>query len=424
MSANQFLADFRAKQQARGVPLGPLAPLFDAVTLQPRPEATEPFRPAPLAPSTATVRPQPGDVPAPQYSGCSPIIKEAYSDIKATAQKIAERSLKDAKPLPKGPRRLYEFLVEVAVGNTRLRGLSNLPTVAEFHLPAELLAELLDVGRTTLWRWCKELGDHPDELTGEILGAQLVARHDHKTGSIPLSAQKALEAQQKRAGKTGSESSAGVSDGMLWAVSLAGAQSGLAVSSEALRHEWRDLYTDSLIAGRKKGTAEGLRTVWAIKKRGMKQSLEDLRAVDEVEMAVKWTVNPGFGTSAVPLTMTVPFSDEPLESLWNVKYLRGLRLSERGAAVSAAAEYLAQTMNDTGSVKLYAWVLWKLVALDEQGVNLWDQVLLILDQVRGDLRDKDADHGGQLFVWRLKFGSPSLWDQLKNAPVVRVGKAV
>lgn len=398
-----------------------VAGLFPGMALEGSQVASEPAPQVagPVRPPEATTRPE--QAPAPQILGPSPLMMDAYADLQATAARMAARATRGLR-LAAGPRRLYELLVLVGIGNARARGLANVPTVAEIHMPGELLALALDVHRVTLYRWANELGETVNEETGEVTGAQLVARRDHKTGSVPVAAQAAVEAQQQRAGGKGKgRRRPGVSDGLVWAVSLTGPHPDLQVSAEALRHEWRDLYSDSLAASRNKGSAEGLRTVWALKNRGLQQSLKDLRAQKGEELLVRWTVNPGFSTPP-PLSMTVAApSAGTLSAVWDAAAVRSLAPRERGAAVDSAAQYLAAVMGDTGSVGLYRWVLWRLCRLDTIAVDLWDAVLLTLDQVRGDNLAGDCRSAGAVFMAKLK-GS-GLWQHLKEAPPHRVGWA-
>lgn len=410
-----FLAQFRARQEARGRDLGPLFEQFAPPALPPvEVEA------APLAPEAPTARPDPEDVPTARVCGASPLMRDVYDDLRAVADRVAARSLKGVQ-LSSGARRLYELLVLLGLGNARARGLSAAPTVAEYHMPLELLSLVMKVDRVTVWRWAKELGEQVNEETGEVTGAQLAVYQDHKTSSIPAGALEAVAGTQERRKKAGGKAAReGVSDGAVWAVSLNGARPGLRVSGEAMRHEWRDLLADAIAASKNKGSAAGLRTVWALKNRGLQQSLNDLRANEGEEILVRWTVNPGFSATP-PLNMTVARpAGGTLSAVWDVLAVRSLPLRERGAAVEAAAQFLAVEMNDPGSVGLYQWVLWRLCRLTVVGVELWDAVLLLLDQVRGDLVAGDANKAGAVVMWRLQ--KAGLWTTLKEAPQVRVGK--
>lgn len=410
------------------------AGLFPALNARPV-EATAPA--APAAPAVPAAAPDAGELlelldrlevtrrpeqpAAPVVRGPSPLMRDAYQDIEATADRIVQQAAAGLR-LSVRARRLYRLLVVAAVGNARARGLDRVPDVAEIHLPGELVALLMDCDRTTVWRAARDLGEVVDQETGEVTGAQLVAWKDHKTGAAPIAAQAALEARHAaRGGKGRAPVRAGVSDGLLWAVSLTGPRPGLQVSAEALRHEWRDLYSDSLAAARNKGHADGLRTVWALKNRGLQQSLEDLRAEKGEELAVRWTVNPGFSTPPPSFLTVATGLQGTLSGVWDVQTVRTLAPRQRGVAVDSAAQYLADAMQDHGSVGLYRWVLWRLLRLDTVGVNLWDAVLLLLDQVRGDQLAGDTRHAGAVVMWRLK-GS-GLWEHLKNAPRHRVGSA-
>ncbi|THF88483.1 hypothetical protein E7T09_04560 [Deinococcus sp. KSM4-11] len=388
-------------------------------TVPPEVEATPSPAPIVFTPPASVIDARPD--PRVAIAGPSPLMVDAYRDLHATAERLAGQATRGLEISP-GARRLYGLLVLCAVGNARSRGLSRLPDVAELHLPAELLALILEVNRSTVWRWAQEIGEDVDVETGEIRGHQLAVRWDHKTAAAPIAARGSVEAQQKRAkasGKgKGTAARTGVSDGLLWAVSLTGPRCGLRVSHEALKHEWRDLCADSVAASKNKGTAEGLRTVWALKNAGLQQSLEGLKATEGAEIAVRWTVNPGF-KSTPPLNMTVAARSAALGAVWDVQSVRGLRRHEQAAAVDAAAHYLAALYGDSGSVSMYHWVLWRLLRLDTVGVNLWDVVLLTMDQVRGDLAAGDCTNAGALLMWRLKAipegGGQSLWAQLKDA---------
>lgn len=396
------------------------APLFPSLAVQDQDVAPAPV-PATIPTPALTARPDGAEGARVTISGPSPLMLDAYHDLHAAADRIVERATRGLT-LSKGARKLYGLLVLCAVGNARSRKLHRLPTVAELHLPADLLALVLEVNRSTVWRWAEELGEDVDRETGEVRGHQLAARWDHKTGSAPIAARGSLEAQDARrkaaGGKGRSAARAGVSDGLLWAVSLTGPRRGLRVSADALAHEWRDLCADSVAASRNKGEAQGLRTVWALKNAGLQQSLECLKANEGAEIAVRWSVNPGF-TPESRLNMTVAGAGSALGAVWDVQGVRGLRRHEQAAAVDAAAQFLAALYGDTGSVSMYHWVLWRLLRLDTVGVNLWDVVLLTMNKVRGDLDAGDCTNAGALLMWRLKAkpegGGLSLWDQLKDA---------
>lgn len=382
---------------------------------------TPPVEAAPVVAAPAlTARPSDPLDARLQVSGPSPLMVEAYRDLHATADKLVAANISTLN-LSAGAIRLYSFLVLCALGNARARGLPRVPSVASLHLPMDLLALALEVNRSTVHRWAEELGWSLDRETGVITGHGLAVRWDHKTSSAPVASQKAVEAQQKRNAQKGRKTSAarpGVSDGVVWAVSMTGPRAGLRVPEEALRFEYRDLLADSVAAGKNKGSAQGLRTVWALKNAGLQQSLEGLKAQNGAELAVRWSVNPGF-KSQTPLIMTVARTGEALGAVWDAQSVRGLRRSEQAAAVDSAAKSLAAIYGDWQSVGMYQWVLWRLLRLETVGVNLWDVVLLVMDKVRGDLLAGDCTNAGALLMWRLKArpegGGESLWDQLKDA---------
>lgn len=423
MSAQKFLDRLKAKG------LLPSAPLFAEPTPPALMPPVQPERPPVTAAALkeVTFRPEAGEVQGARVSisGPSPLMVEAYRDLHATADRIVERATRDLKLRP-GARRLYALLVLCAVGNARSRGLTRVPDVAELHLPAELLALILGVDRSTVWRWAGQLGQDVNKETGEVRGHQLAVSWDHKTGHLPPAAQRPAKDGAEATGKR-RRLRAGVSDGLLWAVSLTGPRAGLRVSREALAHEWRDLCADSVAASRYKGQPEGLRTVYALKNAGLQQSCKSLKATEGAEIAVRWTVNPGFKSES-PLNMTVATRGAALGAVWDVQSVRGLRRHEQASAVDAAAQYLAALYGDSGSVSMYHWVLWRLLRLDTIGVNLWDVVLLTMDQVRGDLAAGDCTNAGALLMWRLKAvpegGGQSLWAQLKDAYVLAPRESV
>ena len=416
----KWLHLFIDRQKAKGVDVAPLFGFLKAG------EEEAPVIPAPVIP--APVIPAPV-IPALVVVGPCPLLEQARADLEAAADRIVARAADLVKP---GPLRLYRLLVVAALGRLVSQGVRRWPDIAELHMPGELAALLLGVDRVTVWRWARELGSEVDEDTGEVTGAGLLARHDHKaTSANPYGARPALEqdkARKKAAGrKYGGRH---VSDGTVWAVSLRGrAIPGLSVSLDSKRHAWRDLAADARhshqhatrdASGAYVYGAEGLNTVWALRSTGLQQSLEGLKAETVETLAVRWAVNPGLRPPP-PSNMTVANSGGGVSAVWDVLELRHIPRQERGAAIEGAALRLAAALGDLSSVGLYRWVLWRLYRLDVAGLDCWDKVVTILAAMRSEAQAGECRAPGAVFIHRLK--RAGLWDLLKNVSPFRVGVA-
>lgn len=428
-----FLEKHVARLKARGKQ--DMAPLFAAFAAELRQEQPAPVpTPAPLpAPEAPQLRAQDYAVreqPAPVVSGPCPVMRQARADLEGMADRIVEGATVGLN-LSTGALQLYRLLVVAGLGRLVDQGIQRRPDVVELHMPGELLALLLGVHRTTVWRWARELDAAPDEATGEVAGAGLIARHDHKsTSGNPYGAQAALDAHERRTGPQ--KRRRHVSDGLVWAVSLRGPVAGLQVSYAAKCHEWRDLQGDARATHRAASKAteggaytysqDALNTVWAMKNVGLQQSLVGLKATKEEEIAIRWAVNPGF-RSPPPSQMTVASALPASQTaIWEILTLPGLSRHERGAAVDAAASRLAAALGDLGSVGLYRWVLWRAFRLDVEGRSVWDMVATILSAVHSEAREGECKTPGAVFIHRLR--RAGLWEDMKGVALYRVGGKV
>lgn len=375
----------------------------------------------------------PQAVPRVESAAPCPLMEQARADLEATADQIVAQA---AGLVAAGPLRLYRLLVVSALGRLVAQGVTQFPTIGELHMPGELAALLLGVDRSTVWRWANALDAAPDEETGEIRGAGLIARCDHKaTSAAPYGASDALDKDKARKKAAGEKVKRfrHVSDGTVWAVSLHGRSiPGLQVSWDSKAHAWRDLAADARHAHQNATkteagytyAAEGLNTVWALKKTGLQQSLEGLKAEKSESLAVRWAVNPGLRTIS-PVQVTVAnggaAAGTAFSGIWDVLGVRGLGRKERGAAVDEAAHRLAAALGDMNSVGLYRWVLWRLFRLDIEGIDRWDTVVTILAGLKTEADSGECRSPGAVFIHRLK--RAGLWELLRNVGAYRVGVA-
>ena len=248
----------------------------------------------------------------------------------------------------------------------RARGLPVCPTVAEYHLPLELLAAHLEISRETLWR-----------NLGPLVACGVLAASDHY-GTLD--------------GRT-------AITGKIWAVALhpakvlAGTANKARVSADALKFPWRNLERDrregrtaynltrteaqqaaakalradqadqraeaqeranqrkaervaakgqgeDVLIGRAAATVNAAKTraeklASSPLKERVQQSLKRLKTVKIGELQ-RWTLTPFINTESVTLTVaSSPTS--ALDVIYTLPALAGLSKRARGAAVEEAA---------------------------------------------------------------------------------------
>lgn len=286
--------------------------------------------------------------------------------------------------------RLYWVLHHVALVVAGARGYHPKTTHVTFHCPLEIVALVLGVHRSTIWRHLPTL-----------LARGLIDTRPHKA---------TLRGQTRN-------------DGSLWQVRLHPKRGTRArLSYDELKHTWRDL----------EGDVEQGRTAYEVVKQGVQQSKDlPLEQVDTAPI-LAWALPPqGVKT---PLGLTVAAAESgtggfigaqaagpargELERLLDLPFMPR---AARAEAVDGAAKTIAGALGDTGSLNFYRLLLWNLLrARDHLGLDGFGVLYNAVDRVRVDLLEGFARRPGALLVSRLKRWQG--WEALQRVAHLRVGE--
>lgn len=101
--------------------------------------------------------------------------------------------------------------------------------------------------------------------------------------------------------------------------------------------------------------------------------------------------------------------------------LRYTPRQKRNREVERCGRLIARELRDPGSVAFYWHLLWQLVRLYDQGTDRFDDVLLQVKRVAGEISEGYARRPGALLHARLR--DMGLLEEIRAAPPRRVGTA-
>jgi hypothetical protein len=262
---------------------------------------------------------------------------------------------------------LYQALRDVGYKVSDARGYCAAVSVVFFFCPGEIVADALCMARSTMYL-----------KLAELQGAGLVEGRAHYITYKGCTR----------------------ADGMVWAVKLNPAVGKPArVPYDALKKSYRCLSAD---------IADG-RTAF----REIGQSRENPTRRVDLQKILAWALPPS--TTQKPVTgMTVRCD---LEQVLDVPYADK---QDRNTAVDGAAQALAASLGDTGSVMFYRWLIWQLLRLsDRHQGDHWHQVYEMARRASIDTEEGFARKPGALFTSRLK--QTPWWELVRSLPLHRVG---
>lgn len=279
--------------------------------------------------------------------------------------------------------RCYRLLLEVAHKVARARGYAPGVGVVTFFCPQEIVAHVLGVDRTTIWR------------------------------NLPkLIALGLLDAAEWKGDLYGDTRNAGY----LWQVKLDPTSPHKPrLRHDEFKHPWRDLTAD----------VEAHKTAFKTVKKPrrfegcepMQQSLAKKSSKQAVDQILSWALPPALHQDS--LTMTVApqhLAPLSLETLLDVPYAEQ---QERNEIVNSAALAIAFTLGDSHSKNFYHRLIWNLLRQFDRGNNWFEAVYTQVLRTRADVKEGYAKSGGALLHSRLK--GAGFWDELKRTPPYRVG---
>jgi hypothetical protein len=294
----------------------------------------------------------------------------------------ATQNLTQNLRLPDGPLMLYRALHTCSLEAAEVRDYCPGVTHVTIHCPAEIVAEQLGVSRMSVWRWSK------------VLQAE---------GLLDARAHKGTLRGETRA------------TGVLWQVRLNPARGTRARLGFAdLRHQWRDLDQDV----KRKRTA--YRMVQEARAEGAVTVSKDPTKPDNYSLMLSWVLAPQLIKSPLSLTVTGQQESPHRHDLEQLLDLPGVPRDERNRAVQLAAEALAMTLRDQGSVRFWQRLLWQLLRVSDQASgDHFYSLYLAACRARADVAEGFGQRPGALLVSRLK-GAP-WFDEVMRAPATRVG---
>lgn len=360
-SAARFLAQFQARQLAKG---HDLAPLF-----------------ASLVPELPAVAPEPARMP--QVPEKAPTARPDAASVPTTRVRLSEgeavRTLTaclDAAPCRATARRIFRLLYALALYVARYRGLSELASVVVFHLPAELLYGYLEIGKSAFY-------DNLKQLTA----AGLVSCEAHLGP---------LEGHARN-----------VATGTLWAVSLApervlsGQRAPARLTREDWQREWRNLDQDRK-AGRTAASLLGIVTPRENADEDGKtpsspatagQSIRRKRLQVPLKTLKDWAITP-FSNLESDTETVRQGSGAALDVVWTLGDAAAKSSRDRAAMIDAQARTLAAAFGDSeGSLNFWRKLIWNITRGIEAGCDLSDDVGAVLVRVLRDVQH-DLSLGG------------------------------
>ncbi|WP_027480746.1 HTH domain-containing protein [Deinococcus pimensis] len=228
--------------------------------------------------------------------------------------------------LEEGVRATFRALHEIALSMVVRRGYAVTPSTVVFHGSKELLAAVLGVSRTTLWRYLMQLKE-----------VGLIDQRPHKGTS------------EGRTRNTGS----------VFKVALkSGARTTLLY--EELHYPYRDLDADCA-AGR---------TAYAL----LKQSKEDPETVIDMQVLKNWAL----GMIPVQNPVVLDCFMNALEVVEALPRLVSVGPRDRVALIGEMASTLCVGLRDVHSRDFYAWMLTRAVRVESQGIRMLSKLQCVL----------------------------------------------
>jgi hypothetical protein len=255
--------------------------------------------------------------------------------------------------------RIFELLHRLADEVAHARAYSVAPDIVTLHLPAGLLALSAGISRATLYRALPQLT---------------------KAGLLAHGGQ----AQKVRG--------MGLYGGCLWAVKVQPGAHRPALRREDWRHQWRDFEAD-IDAGR---------TLKALVEEVRQLQGEDQK--DSYTSALKaWALTPGH-TKTPAVDVVVSSGDAGLLELsYRLGSLAEVHPRRRAETVTALASALATALDDTGSKRWYAGLLWQAWTAEVEGRAGLQALAAQLARLRADRAEwPDLRSAGALLASRLK----------------------
>lgn len=356
---------------------------------------------------------------------------------------------------PATARRVFRLLHELGLYSIHVRGLTQQPTVAVFHLPVELIASHLEIDRTTVWRNLQPLikagvldaRDHYDSLkgqtavTGKVWAVSVTPERVLSGQALPVKLRHAdmvfpwrdLTADVER-GRTA------------YAVTRTEArqqaekarreaQADKTAEKRALAQQRAEERATAKMRGEKPATGRKAARENAAKTRAEKtaptrlprklqQSREGLKTVDRAEL-IQWVLAP-FSTPSTDVTLTVARTlSSGLDAVFTLPTLSGLPKRDRGAAVEECARALASSFEDSQNLRFWAWLIWQLLRGADQGQDWTDDVAHVLARVLNDVKHDETMYArsvkkpATLVVKELR--ASGLLDALRQLAPTRVG---
>lgn len=269
--------------------------------------------------------------------------------------------------------RIYQTLHWLAIEVAKARGYSPHVSYVVFHLPVELLAHVMDIGRSTVYR-------HLPFLKGR-----------------GLIAQKGLTTTVKQGNRK---------SGSLWSIKIRPLE-GLAarLTHDDFEHEWRDLEADI--------ESENTAYNW------MRQSNPKKKKADELRAALlAWALTPG--RIETPLEVTVPWLPGGEIGVHGLLDLRTVPKSQRNERVDAVASAVASHLGDP-NLKFYYDMIWRLLRRYDQGEDRFTNFHAMIVRAGHDRAEGFARQPGALLTSRLK--KQGQWEWVRSTPNLRVGSA-
>jgi hypothetical protein len=219
--------------------------------------------------------------------------------------------------------RVFELLHRLADEVAHARAYAVAPDAVTLHLPAGLLALSAGISRATLYR-----------VLPQLAAAGLLAHGG--------------QAQKVRG--------MGLYGGCLWAIKVRPGAHRPALRREDWRHQWRDFEAD-IDAGRTlKALVEEVR------------QLQDKKQRESYIGAMKaWALTPGTTKTPVADVGVASEGGGLLELSYRLGSLAEVHPGRRAETVTALASALAAALDDAGSKRWYAGLLWAALAAEIEG---------------------------------------------------------